>query len=190
MAPDRKKQTYFNHDWLKNKEDGFDVWLQTGSNKISFRCRVCNGTKDLALGQAGVGLLKKHANGDSHKKNLSIHMKTLNFFKPPTKPIIINDDTLRQSSSSSGQSSSSAALNTNTVRSSIFDQGKTTTVFLHAPTYRQYYRFNHKSDDNKIELDLTIDKYDKTILTQWTTIGLNLPNNRPTSLKIYNIFQF
>ena len=180
MAPDRKKQTYFNHDWLKNKEDGFDVWLQTGCNKISFRCRVCNGTKDLALGQAGgVGSLKKHANGDSHKKNLSIHMKTLNFF---------NDDT--QSSSSSGQSSSSAALNTNTVRSSIFDQGKTTTVFLHAPTYRQYYRFNHKSDDNKIELDLTIDKYDKTILTQWTTIGLNLPNNRPTSLKIYNIFQF
>jgi hypothetical protein len=84
MAPDRKKQTYFNHDWLKNKEDGFDIWLQTGSNKISFRCRVCNGTKDLALGQAGVGSLKKHANGDSHKKNLSIHMKTLNFFKPPT----------------------------------------------------------------------------------------------------------
>ena len=40
-----------------------------------------------------LGSLKKHAEGDIHKKNMVLHKKTLNFFQPSiSKSIIIEDD--------------------------------------------------------------------------------------------------
>ena len=126
MAPDRKKQTYFNSDWLTNEEDRFNVWLQAGSNNISFRCKLCKSTKDLALGQGGIGSLKKHAGGETHQKNLELHKKMTNFFKPPTKPkkpTATNE--VSQGSSSSTQVSTSSAKNaTPIVRPTIYDQGE------------------------------------------------------------------
>ena len=47
----------------------------------------------LSLGQSGIGFLKRHTEGDTHKKNMVLHKNTLNFFQPSSsKSIVIEDD--------------------------------------------------------------------------------------------------
>ena len=77
-----KKQTYFNDSWLNEKECDINLWVLKGSTSISFRCKVCKGNKDKTLGEAGVGALRKHSEGQAHLKNMELYKKTLNFFAP------------------------------------------------------------------------------------------------------------
>ena len=45
-----KKQTYFNDSCLNEKRFGINNWILKGSTSTSFRCKVCNGNKDITLG--------------------------------------------------------------------------------------------------------------------------------------------
>ena len=81
-----KKQTYFNKVWLSEEDYGLNVWLMKGTTETSFRCKICKGKKDLSLGQAGKGALKKHAEGDTHKNYMALHQKTVNLFQPQMAP--------------------------------------------------------------------------------------------------------
>ena len=93
MPPVRKKQTYYKNEWLHSEELDFNIWLKIGTDNTSFRCKICKTNKDLALGQSGIGSLKKHGEGDTYKKNMMFHKKTLNFFQPSSsKSIVIEDD--------------------------------------------------------------------------------------------------
>ena len=104
MPPVRKKQTYFKNEWLHSEELDFNIWLKIGTDNTSFRCKICKTNKDLALGQSGIGSLKKHAEGDTHKKNMVLHKKTLNFFQSSSsKSIVIDDDDVSCSSHSNTQ---------------------------------------------------------------------------------------
>ena len=121
MAPDRKKQTYFNNEWLSSKELDFNVWLSVGINNTSFNCKMCKTNKDLALGQSGIGSVKKHAEGETHKKNMVLHKKTLTFFQPSiTKSILIDDDASCSSQSNTQQDSHKPPTRP---MQSIFNQG-------------------------------------------------------------------
>ena len=129
MPPVRKKQTYFKNEWLHSEELDFNIWLKIGTDNTSFRCKICKTNKDLALGQSGIGSLKKHAEGDTHKKNMVLHKKTLNFFQPSSsKSIVIEDDDVSCSSHSNTQQD----LNKPATRpnQSIFDQGTTSITLL------------------------------------------------------------
>ena len=93
MHPVRKKQTYFKHEWLHSEEVDSNIWLKIGTDNTSFRCKICKTNKDLAQGQSDIGSLKEHAEGDSHKKNMVLHKKTLNFFQPSkSKSVVMDDD--------------------------------------------------------------------------------------------------
>ena len=79
----------------------FNIWLAIGTDNTSFRCKICKTNKDHPLGQSGIGSLKDHAEGDTHKKNIVLHKKTLNFFQPSSsKSIVIEDDYVSSSSHS------------------------------------------------------------------------------------------
>ena len=82
MPPVRKKQTYFKNESLHSEELDFNIWLKIWTGNTSFRWKIFKTNKDLALGQSGIGYLKKHGEGDTHKKNMVLHKKTLNFFQP------------------------------------------------------------------------------------------------------------
>ena len=58
------------------------LWLKIGTDDTSFRCKISKLNKDLALGQSRIGSLKEHGEGDTHKKNMVLYKKTLNFFQP------------------------------------------------------------------------------------------------------------
>ena len=78
----------------------------------------------LSLGQSGIGFLKRHTEGDTHKKNMVLHKNTLNFFQPSSsKSIVIEDDDVSCSSHSNTQQD----LHKPPARpsQSIFDQGTT-----------------------------------------------------------------
>ena len=82
----------------------FNIWLKIGTDNTSFRCKICKTNKDLALGQSGIGSLKKkHAEGDMHKKNMVLHKKTLNFQPLSSKSVVIEDDDVSCSSHSNMQ---------------------------------------------------------------------------------------
>ena len=99
-----KKQTYFKNEWLHSEELDFNIWLKIGTDNTSFRCKICKTNKDLALGQSGIGSLKKkHAEGDMHKKNMVLHKKTLNFQPSSSKSVVIEDDDVSCSSHSNMQ---------------------------------------------------------------------------------------
>ena len=83
----------------------FNIWLKIGTDNTPFRCKISKTNKDLNLGQSsigslkkyaaqsGIGSLKKHGEGDTHKKNMVLHKKTLNFFQlSSSKSIVIDDD--------------------------------------------------------------------------------------------------
>ena len=70
-----KKQTYFKNEWLHSEELDFNIWLKIGTDNTSFRCKICKTNKDLALGQSGIGSLKKHEEGDMHKNNMVLHRR-------------------------------------------------------------------------------------------------------------------
>ena len=126
MPPVRKKQTYFKNEWLHSEELDFNIWLKI---ETSFRCKICKTNKDLTLGQCGMGSLKKHAEGDTHKKNMVLHKKNLNFFQPSSsKSVVIEDDYVSCSSHSNTQQD----LNKPPTRpsQSIFDQGTTSITLL------------------------------------------------------------
>ena len=58
----------------------------------------------LSLGQSGIGFLKRHTEGDTHKKNMVLHKNTLNFFQPSSsKSIVIEDDDVSSSHSNTQQ---------------------------------------------------------------------------------------
>ena len=83
--------------------------------------KMCKTNKDLALGQSGIGSVKKHAEGETHKKNMVLHKKTLTFFQPSiTKPIVINDDASCSSQSNTQQDSHKPPTRP---MQSIFNQG-------------------------------------------------------------------
>ena len=106
MPPVRKRQTYFENEWLHIEELDFNIWLKIGTDNTLFRCKICKTNKDLALGQSGIDSLKKYAEGDTHKKNVVLHKKTLNFFilKPlSSKSTVIVDDDVPCSSHSNTQ---------------------------------------------------------------------------------------
>ena len=104
MPPVRKKQTYYKNEWLHSEELDFNIWLKIGTDNTSFRCKICKTNKDLALGQSGIDSLKKYAEGDTHKKNMVLHKKTLNFFQPSSsKSIVIEDDDVSSSHSNTQQ---------------------------------------------------------------------------------------
>ena len=93
MPPVRKKQAYLKNEQLHCEELDFNIWLKIGTDNTSFRCKICKTNKDLAQGQSDIGSLKKHAEGDSHKKNMVLHKKTLNFFQPlKSKSVVMDDD--------------------------------------------------------------------------------------------------
>jgi hypothetical protein len=121
MAPDRKKQTYFNNEWLKLKELDCNVWLSVGTINTSFKCKICKTNKDLALGQSGIGSVKKHAEGETHKKNMVLHKKTSTFFQPSTTGSIVIDDDAPCSSQSNTQQVSHKSQTPSS--QSIFNQG-------------------------------------------------------------------
>ena len=101
----------------------FNIWLKIGTDNTSFRCKICKTNKDLALGQSGIGSLKKHAVGDTHKNNM-LHKKRVNLFQPSnSKSIVIEDDDV----SCSFHSNMQQDLNKPPTRpcQSIFDQGTT-----------------------------------------------------------------
>ena len=101
MPSVRKKQTYLKNEWLHSEELNFNIWLKIGTDNTSFRCKICKTNKDHPLGQSGIGSLKDHAEGDTHKKNIVLHKKTLNFFQPSSsKSIVIEDDYVSSSSHS------------------------------------------------------------------------------------------
>ena len=94
-----------------------------------FRSKICKTNKDLALGQSGIGYLKKHAEGDMYKKNMVLHKKTLNFFQlSSSKSIVIEDDDVSCSSHSNTQHN----LNKPPTRpsQSLFDQSTTSITLL------------------------------------------------------------
>ena len=104
MPPVRKKQTYYKNEWLHSEELDFNIWLKIGTDNTSFWWKMCKTNKDLALGQSGIGFLKKHAEGDSHKKNMVLHKKTFNFFQPSSsKSVAIKDVDVSCSSHSNMQ---------------------------------------------------------------------------------------
>ena len=136
MPPVRKKQTYYKNEWLHSEELDFNIWLKIGTDNTSFRCKISKTNKGLNLGQSsigslkkyaeqsGIGSLKKHGEGDTHKKNMVLHKKTLNFFQPSSsKSIVIDDDDVSCSSHSDMQQD----LNKPLKRPSqcIFDQDTT-----------------------------------------------------------------
>lgn len=86
-----KKQTYFNDTWLNEKECDIKLWVLKVSTSTSYRCKVCKGSKDKTLGEAGIGALKKHAEGQAHVKNIELYKKTLNFFAPRSNTAKSND---------------------------------------------------------------------------------------------------
>ena len=82
----------------------FNIWLKIGTDNTSFRYKICKTNKGLALRKSGIGSLKKHAEGDTHKKNVLLHKKTLNFFQPSSsKSIVIEDDDVSSSHSNTQQ---------------------------------------------------------------------------------------
>ena len=92
----------------------------------SFRCKVCKTSKGLALGQSGIGSLKKHAEGDTRKNNIYmvLHKKTLNFFQSSSsKSIVIKDDDVSCYSHSNTQQGFKKPPTRPS--QSIFDQGTT-----------------------------------------------------------------
>ena len=130
MPPVTKQQTYFQNEWLHSEELDFDIWVKIGTDNTLFRCKICKTNQDLARGQSGIGSLKKHAEGDTHKKNMVLHKKTLNIFQPSSSnSIVIEDDDVSCSSHSNTQQD----LNKPPTRpsQSIFDQGtKSITLLL------------------------------------------------------------
>ena len=129
MPPVRKKQTYYKNEWLHSEELDFNIWLKIGTDNTSFRCKICKTNKDLALGQSGIGSLKKYGEGDTYKKNMMFHKKTLNFFQPSSsKSIVIEDDDVSCSSHSNTQQD----LNKPRTRpsQSIFDKVATSITLL------------------------------------------------------------
>ena len=97
----------------------------------SFRCKVCKTSKGLALGQSGIGSLKKHAEGDTCKNNIYmvLHKKTLNFFQSSSsKSIVIKDDDVSCYSHSNTQQGFSKPPTRPS--QSIFDQGTTSITWL------------------------------------------------------------
>ena len=133
MPPVRKEQTHFKNDWFHSEELDFNIWLKIGTDNTSFRCKICITNKDLALGQSDIGCRKKkYAEGDTHKKNMVLHKKTLNFFQPSSsKSIVIVDDDVSCSVdddvSCSSHSNTQQDLSKPPTRpsQSIFDQGTT-----------------------------------------------------------------
>ena len=83
----------------------------------------------LSLGQSGIGFLKRHTEGDTHKKNMVLYKKTLNFFQPSSsKSILIGDVDVSYFSHSNTQQD----LNKPPTRpsQSIFDQVATSITLL------------------------------------------------------------
>ena len=132
-----KKETYFKNESLHSEELDFNIWLKIGTENTSFRCKICKTSKDLVLGQSGIGSLKKHAEGDTHETNMVLHKKTLNFFQPSSsKSIVIVDDDVSCSVdddlSCSSHSNTQQDLSKPPTRpsQSIFDQGTTSITLL------------------------------------------------------------
>ena len=107
MPSVRKKQTCLKNEWLHSEELNFNIWLKIRTDNTSFRYKICKTNKDPPLGQSGIGSLKNHAEGNTHKKNMVLHKKTLNFFQPSSsKSIVIEDDNVSSSSHSNTQQDS------------------------------------------------------------------------------------
>ena len=126
MPPVRKKQTYFKNEWLHSEELDFNIWPKIGTDNTSFRCKMCKTSKDLAL---VVLVLSRSMQRETHKNNMVLHKKTLNFFQPSSsKSFVIEDDNVSSSSHSNRQQD----LNKPPTKpsQSIFNQGATSITFL------------------------------------------------------------